>query len=152
MSELSNKISYIKGLAEGMKLAEKSDEGGVIEKMIDALSDMAAEIEDLSLFCDDVDEELDVLNESVADIGMSIGDIYEQLDGAVVEPSADDDYLDEDDEEFDEDGLFEIMCPECGEEIIVDFDMLDDEHNIVCPNCHKEIDLDFEIEDDDDDV
>ena len=152
MSELSNKISYIKGLAEGMKLAGKSDEGGVIEKIIDALSDMAAEIEDISLFCDDVDEELDVLNESVTDIGISIGDIYEQLDGGAAEPDIDNDYLDENDEDYDEDGLFEIMCPECGEDIIVDFDMLDEENNIVCPNCHKEIDLDFEIEDDNDKV
>ena len=148
MSELSNKISYIKGLAEGMKLAGKSDEGGVIEKMIDALSDMAAEIEGISLFCDDVDEELDVLNESVTDIGASIGDIYEQLDGGAEEQTGDNDYLDGNDEDYDDDGLFEIMCPECGEDIIVDFDMLDDENNIVCPNCHKEIDLDFEIEDD----
>ena len=152
MSELSNKISYIRGLAEGMKLAEKSDEGGVIEKIIDALSDMAAELDDISEFCDDVDEELDVLNESVANIDESIGDIYEQLEGADIGHAPDDDYLDEDDDDYDEDGLFEIMCPECGEDIIVDFDMLDDENNIVCPNCHKEIDLDFEIEDDEDDV
>lgn len=151
MSELSNKISYIKGLAEGMKLAEKSDEGSVIEKIIDALTEMAAEIDDISGFCDDVDEELDALGESVTDIGMSIGDIYEQIDG---EEPVEEDYPDDEDDDYyddDEDGLFEIMCPECGEDIIVDFDMLDDENNIICPNCHKEIDLDFDIEDEDND-
>lgn len=135
MSDLSGKTAYLKGLAEGMKIAEKSDEGSVISKIIDVLTDMSQSIAKLSERCDGADNELKLIGESVTDMGISIDDLYECLD---------DDYLDDDYYDDDDDGLFEIMCPECGEDVVVDYDMLDDENNIVCPNCHKEIELDFD--------
>ena len=34
MSNLTDRVSYIKGLAEGMKLDTESNEGKIIEKML----------------------------------------------------------------------------------------------------------------------
>ena len=62
----------------------------------------------------------------------------------------DDDY---DDDDYDSDGndYFEIQCPNCGEDVMIDFDMIDDDNAIVCPNCHEEIELEFDCDCDDDD-
>ena len=149
MSDLSNKTAYLKGLAEGMKLAQKSDEGSVISKLIEVMESMAEEIEDISLFCDDIDGELDVIRESVTDIGMSVDELYEMNENIrdFSDEPDDDDLFDPYD---DNDDLFEIHCPECGEDVIVDYDMLDEENNIICPNCQHEIELEFDIDDEED--
>lgn len=146
MSELSKKTAYLKGLAEGMKLAEKSDEGSVISKLIEVIEEMASEIDDVSLFCDGAAAELDALEESVKDMGLSIDELYDMNGGsdAVRAEEVDDDILDS---YADDDGLFEIHCPECGEDVIVDFDMLDEQNNIICPNCQHEIELEFDVDD-----
>ena len=159
MSDLTNKISYLKGLSDGMKISEKSDEGALITKLIDALEAAAEEIEKLSARCDETDTAIEELNEENIDLNMSMDELLSYID-------ADDSLsLDEDDERYygddedddlfdsydeDKDDLFEIRCPECGEDVIVDFDMLDDENNIVCPNCHHDIELEFDIDEDED--
>ncbi len=142
-----------------MKISEKSDEGALITKLIDALEAAAEEIEKLSARCDETDTAIEELNEENIDLNMSMDELLNYID-------ADDSLsLDEDDERYygddedddlfdaydeDKDDLFEIRCPECGEDVIVDFDMLDDENNIVCPNCHHDIELEFDIDEDED--
>lgn len=158
MSEISKKVSYLKGLAEGMAVSEKSDEGRLIGKLLEVLSEAADEIDALWNKNDELEDRLEALDEDVYSICMDVDGLYEALDEEAGEDEDDYDYEDFDDDEdeddlFDmyddeEDGLFEIMCPECGEDVVVDFDMLDDENNIVCPNCHQEIELEFDVEDD----
>ena len=147
MSDLSKKTAYLKGLAEGMKLAEKSDEGSVISKLIEVIEEMASELDDVSAFCDGTAAELDALEESVDEMGSSIDELYDLNGGSYAaqpEDTDDDDILDS---YADDDGLFEIHCPECGEDVIVDFDMLDEQNNIICPNCQHEIELEFDVDD-----
>lgn len=151
MDNLSNKIAYLKGLADGMKLTEKSDEGLMIVKLLDAMAEATEEISVLK-------ERAADLNDETTSLRMDMDELYSLMDAEddVYDFSQDDDeydeYYDDEDDLFDddEDNLFEIMCPECGEDVIVDFDMLDDENNIVCPNCHSDIELEFDVEDDDD--
>ena len=160
MSDLTNKISYLKGLADGMKIAEKSEEGQLIAQLIDALSDTAEELKAISSRCDDIDEEIYELNEDNISLNMSVDELFGYMDDEDMvsfDPDADEDYYDDEDdddlfESYDEegDGLFEIQCPECGEDVIVDFDMLDEENNIVCPNCHHDIELEFDVDDESD--
>ena len=161
MSELTNNISYLKGLADGMKISEKSDEGKLITKLIEILSDAADEIETLWDHNDVLEARVDELEETTDDIADELDEFYDALEDASdddYESWDDEDYddIDDDDELFDmydddSEDLFEIQCPECGEDVIVDFDMLDDENNIVCPNCHESIELEFDVDDDEDD-
>ena len=155
MSDISKDMSFIKGLAVGMEIDTKSNEGKLIMKLIETACEMADRIEELEGRIDDLTEELEELDEEVYDLSMDLDDIYEN--------TADDDsfgydFDDDDDdglfEDFDEDddNLFEIMCPECGEDVVVDFDLLDDENSIVCPNCHRNIELKFDIPDDESDI
>ena len=151
MSELSKDVSYLKGLAEGKKLSEKSDEGQLIQKLIDVLADAADEIDALWARNDELEARISELDEEVYATEMDIDNLYDDFEDIISEDDFDDE--DEDDELLDlydeDDDLFEITCPECGEDIVIDFDMLDEESNIVCPNCHSDIELEFDMDDED---
>ena len=44
MSNINDRVAYLKGLAEGMKLTDETNEGKLLLKMLDAMQDMAEEI------------------------------------------------------------------------------------------------------------
>ncbi len=148
MEDLIKQAAYLKGYAEGLDISPKSDEGKLIMKLIDvigAMADKISELEDRVMDVEDVTDELDEVLFSMADD--LYGDDYDDGD------YADDDYDDSDyDDELDEDGgdYFEIECPNCGEDVMIDFDMIDEDSAIVCPNCHEEIELEFNIGADED--
>ena len=140
MSNLSEQVSYLQGLAEGMKLDTEKNEGKLIEKMLDLLADMAAELdelrqdhEDLSDFVESIDEDLSTLEDEV------FGD------------EDDEDGLDEDDEEEEDDGLIEYTCPHCGEEMTFNSSDLDYDEDYLCPNCHQPLFPETPEDEDDED-
>ncbi len=131
MEDIIKEISYLKGLADGMDIDRKSNEGILILKIIDALELVADKLSD-------IDMDIDGLCEAVEDIGLGMFDD---------EDEDDDDFDDEYDYDS-EDDLYEIECPNCHEDVMIEYDMIDDENAIICPNCHKEISLEFDSEDD----
>ena len=57
----------------------------------------------------------------------------------------DEDGGDEDEDDYDEEyeaGLYEITCPQCGEVVCVDEDMLAND-DLACPNCGTKFEVDF---------
>ncbi len=149
MDNLSKKVSYLAGYADGLDISPKSDEGKLIVKMLEVLGEMAEAIDELKLAQEETNEFIDELDEAVfamADDMYGDGEFDEYDDD-------DDDILDEYDEEYggDEDDYVEIQCPSCGEDVIVAIDSLESDNEIVCPNCHEEIELEFDFECDDDD-
>ena len=127
MSEITNKASYLKGLADGMKLDTNTDEGKLLSAIIDAIGDIAAEIESFESETDFIADKLDDLEDVVEVIGDTV--------------------FGEDDDEND---LYEIKCDNCGQEIELTGEDLDDlfDENIECPNCGEKIELDLEGIDD----
>ncbi len=144
MSYLSEKVSYLKGLAEGMKLKEDTNEGKLLKAIIEALEDTADAIgeivdiqDDMQLQLDDVDDDLAALEEEVYDndgcgCGCGCGDDCDcDCDCGCDCGCGDDDF-----EEF------EVECPKCGEVICLDADSIeDDEDEITCPNCGEKFDI-----------
>lgn len=102
MYELSKKVSYLKGLAEGLGLKEESKEEKILSEIIDILDEMAevvcdneVAIEDLEDYIFEVDEDLSYLEDYV------YGDDYEDYDDDDYEYDFDDDYdFDYDDDYF----------------------------------------------------
>ena len=127
MSEITNKASYLKGLADGMKLDTNTDEGKLLSAIIDAIGDIAEEIESFESETDFIADKLDDLEDVVEVIGDTV--------------------FGEDDDEND---LYEIKCDNCGQEIELTGEDLDDlfDGNIECPNCGEKIELDLEGTDD----
>ena len=128
MSNLSDRVSYLKGLAEGLKLDTEKNEGKLIEKILELLADVSSEIEALKEDHDDLSSYVEAIDNDLSD-----------LEDAVLEDD-DSDYSDEDDEEEEEDnddGLVEYTCPHCGEEMTFEVDSFDFDEDYLCPNCHQ---------------
>ena len=128
---ISEKVAYLKGLAEGMNLdTEKSKEGKLISVMIGILEELAMSVEDLEENALNLGEEIDVLSDDLADVESVV---YEE---------------DEDDEDYDDD-WFEVECPTCGETLVVDDKALAD-GEVECPECGSRYALDLSDDDEED--
>ncbi|MBR5156905.1 MAG: zinc ribbon domain-containing protein [Clostridia bacterium] len=140
MGYLVEQVAYLRGLAEGMQLDEKTNEGKMIAKILDVLEDISANFEDLS---DDVLESearLDELEEC-------FDELCEELEdcdcGCDCDDDDIDDFLDElDDEDLEDLDFYEILCPHCEEKVYFDEDMIDAEA-LICPNCKEEIEIEI---------
>lgn len=137
MSNLTDRVSYIKGLAEGMKLNTETNEGKLIEKMLELLSEMAQEMDALRKDHDELDEYVESIDSDLSDMEDVIyGDEDEEgCCGDCSQCHSEDDEDDEDEE--DEDNLVEYTCPHCGEEMTFEVDNFDFDEDYLCPNCHQ---------------
>lgn len=127
MSYISERVAFIKGLAEGMKMDDSTNEGKLLNAIIDVLDDISLALEDVEEIQDEMGEQVDTIDEDLAELEKVM-------------------YEDEDELEFEE-----IECPYCGEEIEVDLDMIDENADTIeCPHCHEKIELDWDCECDDD--
>ena len=90
MGYLSERISYIRGLADGLELGEESKEAKVISAMIELLDDMAFSVEELEEQQDLINEDLDMATHRVIEIDAenqhfyTKGDANDAADGAPV--------------------------------------------------------------------
>ena len=130
MSRISEKVAYLDGLMDGMELKDEKY-AKLFNAIIDALDVIAEEISDHEDILQDHDD--------------SIDEIFETLDEHD-EILFDDDWdEDEDDDDFDpddlEDDFYEVVCPNCGETIYFDEDMLDSPDGLICPNCNEPVEL-----------
>lgn len=143
MSNLSEKVAYIKGLAEGMKLSEDTPEHKLLLKIIDALEDFAHEAEEQREDLDEMNDFVEEINEDLTSLEEAIYD--EEEDGC----SCCEDH-DEDEEGDDVDNsVVEYECPHCGYMTHFDVADFDLEEDYRCPSCHQP--LFPETEDDEDD-
>ena len=136
----SEKVAYLKGLMEGMKIDRESDEGKLFTVIADILNDIALDIEDVENDVYDLGEGLDALSDDLADVEECLFD------------DEDDDWDDEDEDwdedEDDEDPLFfEVTCPSCDKTITVDEDVLN-LGSIQCPNCGEMMEFEFDEDED----
>ena len=122
---ISEKVAYIMGLAEGMKIDGESNEGKLTLAMLDVLKDIAEELEI-------VDETLDDMAEIVADIEDAVEELEEDV------------YGEYDDYDFDGDDLYEITCRNCENAVAVDMSMLEN-GRVNCPNCGEKIEFDIDF-------
>ena len=136
---ISEKVAYLKGLADGMELEkDASKEGKLILKIIDILENVGLDLEDLESEVEDLGDAVHVLSEDVEDLETIV---YEDWD----------EYEDEDDLPFvtddeDDDDFFEVECPSCGEDIVIDESALD-AGEVACPNCGDKFALGFDMDD-----
>ncbi|MDO4517506.1 MAG: hypothetical protein Q4C76_10365 [Bacillota bacterium] len=137
---ITEKVAYLKGLADGLELdKESSKEAKLLAKVIDILEDIGLAVEDLEDEIEAVEEEVDAISEDLEDVEELV-------------------FEDEDDDDFDfgsccgqcgdldDDAFFEIECPSCGEDIVIDESILDI-GEVTCPNCGDKFSMDLVDED-----
>lgn len=131
MSKLTDRISYLKGMAAGMKLNMEKDANQLMMEMLSAMGEMAEEMAALS-------EEHQDLSEYVESIDDDLSELEETLFGDDELDDEDDD-ADEDDDEDDENDLISYACPHCGFEIEFHASDVDFDEDYLCPQCQKPI-------------
>ena len=130
------KVAYIQGLYDGLGLdGEKSGEARILAELLDVRREVGMQLDGMDAAIDQFDEELDALGDSVADLEEAVFDDEEE----------DEDFTGFEDED-DEEDFFEIPCPTCGEDLVVDDESL--AAGVVdCPVCGGKFALSFDDED-----
>ena len=124
--EITEKVAYLKGLAEGLTLDTETKEGKILTAMIDILDDMALEIEDLKDSQTELEDGLDAVSDDLEDVENIVYEDDEDM---------------EDEEDDDSEDCYATTCPNCEETIYFDDSILE-EGEVVCPNCGEKLEFD----------
>ena len=132
MKKLGEEVAYLRGLAEGLDIDDKSKEGKMIGKIVEILGCFADKVEELEYSVGDLEDQVEDLEEW----------LYDEDDDDYEDDDYDDEYDEDEDYDDDEDGLsfIEMECPNCSEVVEIDEELLfDDSVDVICPNCHAVI-------------
>ncbi|MFA5524043.1 MAG: CD1247 N-terminal domain-containing protein [Tissierellales bacterium] len=132
MEYLYERVAYLKGLAEGLEIEDKSKEGKLLLHIIDALEDFADAITDLN-------EEQEELNEYIDFMDEDLADVEEEVFG---------EFDDEFEDNFEDDDIdyVEVECPYCKEVVYLDTELVTDDNKFECPNCQRLITCECDCE------
>ena len=163
---MMEKAMYLKGLCDGLEPDTTTKEGKLIAALLNVVTEMAAEIDDMQEeicelrdYCDELDSDLGDVEEVLLELDDE--DYYdededddEDIDidyecdgdcaGCEFDCGFDEDDFDEMDDE-DEDEFFEVICPACGD--VINFDSSIDPENLRCPNCGEKFECIVEEDD-----
>ena len=126
----TEKVAYIRGLAEVLELDDSKNDVKVLNAIIDLLDDLAMSLADLEDGYSDMADQLDAVDE---DLGSLEDDFYGD---------------DEDDEDDEDTCYYEVTCPNCHETICLSEDIIED-GQMDCPNCGETLEFDIDECDDD---
>lgn len=130
----TERVSYIRGLAEGLELDADKKEVKVLNAIIDLLDDMAFSMSEMEGNLNDMADQVDAIDE---DLGSLEDDFYEE-----------DEEAEEEDSDEDEDGCYyEVTCPNCNETVCLSEDLVE-KGQMECPNCGELLEFDLDDEDD----
>ena len=156
MSKLTDQISYLQGLAEGMKLNPEKDSHRLILGILEVLGEVGEAYEalaeshgELSNYVESIDEDLADLEEEI--FGDDEEDGFEEDDEDGFDDEAD--FDDEEDDDGEEDGEEEddgeetdldgspilYECPHCHTTVEIDPESVDFDEDALCPACGKEL-------------
>ena len=162
--KMTEKAAYLKGLADGLDYDKTTKEGKLIAALLDMVTEMAAEMDDMQAeicelkdYCEELDEDLGDVEEVLLDLDDEDEDDDDfdddddfECDGDCAGCDFDCGFNDEDDDDFfgdeeDEDEYFEVICPACGD--VINFDSSIDPENLRCPNCGEKFECIVEEDD-----
>lgn len=116
--DITEQVSYLQGLTEGLNINDGGPQGKIITGILDVLSEISANIKnlredvfELSEYLDSIDEDLCELQEIVME--------EEDMDHIELECSNCQEKLYFDAEVLDEEDTIEIICPRCNEVVFV---------------------------------
>ena len=134
MKYIGEKVAYIKGLAEGMKLDTASDEGKILNQVLGALGDTTDALDSLTEAHDELPSHVAMTHDDMTDLE----DYLVDEDEAYVS--------DDDDDDDDDEDLYEVICPNCGAEYLTDFESFE-EDDVICPECGEKFVLEERVVD-----
>ena len=157
--KLTEKIAYMKGLLDGMELDGSTKEGKAILQMAEVMEEMGVYIDDLQSQVDELTELCDLLDKDLGEVETDLycdddddfgdddddeDDEDEDFEIGRVLPADYDDYAyeDDDEEEFDE-VQYVVNCPSCDETVSLSERQLE-EGSMVCPHCGELLEFNYD--------
>ena len=123
--ETTESLGYLKGLMDGLDLDPNKKETKVFNAIISVLENLTEDIDDMTEGLELVADQIDQVDEDLADLEDFVyEDDYDDCDCC-------------DDEEY------EVVCPCCGEEIVVEDETIE-QGKFECPNCGEVLEFDFD--------
>jgi phage FluMu protein Com len=126
MKELNERVSYLRGLADGLDVGNDTKEGRLLKEMLEVMGQFAEAIDDLEMAQSELEDYVESINEDLNDLE---DEVYEEEED-----------LDECDCGCDEmDEFVDVECPKCHEIVCFEADILEDEDciEVTCPNCNE---------------
>lgn len=141
---ITEKVAYIRGLAEGLELDEDKKEVKVLNAIIDVLEDISASVADVEDVVSDMEGQLDEVDEDLGTLERAVYgyDEDDDADGHTCGHSCTCGCEDDGDEAY-----YEVTCPNCHETICLSEDIFED-GQMECPNCGEL--LEFTLDEDED--
>ena len=137
---IDERIGYLKGVFACMNADENTPEGKFYKGVIDCLSEMAEEMADMQDYTAELTEQVDAVDEDLDALEQDYYEDYDECDGC----EGCDGCCDEED-----DDIFEVTCPHCGEEFQVDEQTLLD-GSVDCPACGESLEFDLDEDEEED--
>lgn len=126
MENIGEKVAYLKGLAEGLKVDASTNEGKIIAGILEVLADM-------NEYITEMDDDMAAIQEAVDNLSDDLADVEDIV-------------FEDEEDDCDcgccEDDVYEVTCPNCGEEVYIDGETLETE-DVYCPSCREKIELDL---------
>ena len=132
--DTTESLGYLKGLIEGLDLGDNKKETKVFSAIVDVLSNLVEDIDDMTDGVEMLADQVDAVDEDLADLEEYVYDDYDDECDC-------DDCCDDDEEEF------EVECPLCNTPFTEDAETALN-GSVPCPNCGEM--LEFEVEEADD--
>ena len=160
---MMEKAMYLKGLCDGLEPDKTTKEGKLIAALLDMVTEMAAEMDDMQAeicelkdYCEELDEDLGDVEEVLLDLDdedydededeeFDEDEIDYECDGDCAGCEFDCGYDEDDFDDEEEDEYFEVICPACGD--VINFDSSIDPENLRCPNCGEKFECIVEEDD-----
>lgn len=119
---LVEKAAYIKGLADGLDLKPEKKETRIINEMLNLLTEMAGDVDNIGADLTDLYEAMEQIDE---DLSFVEEELFGEMEGDL------------------HDELYEIICPNCQETVHLDEDMLLG-GDVICPVCGEKIEIEID--------
>ncbi len=148
MSKLTDRISFLKGMAAGMKLNMDKDSNKLLMEMLSAMGEMAEEMAAMNDAHADLNEYVESIDDDLAELEEALFSDEDEEDDEAFDEESDDEADEDEDDDVSDDDLILYACPHCDHEIEFHANDVDFDEDFPCPACGKPI---FpELEDDGD--
>lgn len=114
LKDISEKVSYLQGLSEGLNVSDGSPQGKIIAGILAVLEDINGEIINIKSNFEDFKEYVESIDDDLFDLEENLN------------RDDDSDYT-------------EVKCASCGEKLYFSSEVMDDDDviEIICPNCNE---------------
>lgn len=157
MPGLNDKIGYIHGMMDGLKLNKEDDQVKLMYMMIDVIDSLAEAVSALEADQEELCDYVESIDDDLTELEMRSGDTYDDFDeddheieftsipprkGNLRILKDDEDEFEDDEEDAELEYFIGCVCPECGKFFSVkDPDSYPDDQKFICPFCKKHVSI-----------